>query len=56
MASKTAHSLPETTRKVLDGITQQFHLTDDKLLDITKVFVGDFSLGLSNYSKAMAMM
>lgn len=40
----------------LEGVERQFHLSDDRLLDITRQFVDDFRLGLSEYNHAMAMM
>lgn len=46
----------DAVRTHLEGVKRQFHLNDDKLLDITRQFVDDFRLGLSEYNKAMAMM
>jgi hexokinase len=50
------HALPNATRRILNEIEQQFFLSDDRLLTITRQFVEDFSLGLGEYGKAMAMM
>ena len=49
-------AVPDATRIHLDHIEQQFSLTDEKLIDITRQFVEDFALGLSKYNEAMAMM
>ena len=50
------HILPDATRRILNEIEQQFYLSDDKLLAITGQFLEDFSLGLGEYGKPMAMM
>lgn len=52
----SSSALPDATRKAMDTIEQQFHLTDDKLRAITRQFVDDFEMGLGEYNKAMAMM
>lgn len=57
-SSSKASSLnvPNATRSHLEQIEQQFDLTDEKLIGITRQFVDDFALGLGEYNKAMAMM
>lgn len=50
------HVLPDATRRILNEIEQQFYLSEERLLAITRQFVEDFSLGLGEYNKAMAMM
>ncbi|TDL29783.1 hypothetical protein BD410DRAFT_780272 [Rickenella mellea] len=49
-------SLPESTRHVLESISKQFHLPDERLHAITNQFVKDFALGLGEYAKPMAMI
>ena len=48
--------LPPDTIATLQAIERQFTITDQKLLDITRQFLDDFNLGLSQYNKPMAMM
>ncbi|KAI0356672.1 hypothetical protein OH77DRAFT_1423624 [Trametes cingulata] len=47
---------PETTRRVLDDIEEQFRLTKDDLIRITTQFLEDFALGLGEYNHPMAMI
>lgn len=49
-------NVPDATRSHLDSIQRQFDLTDARLLEITRQFVDDFALGLSEYNKPMAMI
>ena len=41
---------------VIDDIDAQFQLKQDVLIELTKAFVEEYRLGLSQYGKAMAMM
>lgn len=41
---------------VLEAIGNQFHLSSERLIAITKKFVEDFMVGLGEYSHPMAMM
>ena len=50
-SSKAAPSSP-----FFDDVEAQFRLDDDALFTITKQFLEDFRLGLSEYNHAMAMM
>ena len=58
MAPTTAllASTKQTEKYILDAIEQQFQLSDSALVDITKQFLDDFRLGLSEYNHPMAMM
>ncbi|KAI0363728.1 hypothetical protein BV20DRAFT_1006931 [Pilatotrama ljubarskyi] len=47
---------PETTRRILDDIEEQFRLTKDDLIRITTQFLEDFALGLGEYNHPMAMI
>ncbi|KAI5124774.1 hypothetical protein M0805_005408 [Coniferiporia weirii] len=49
-------NVPDATRSYLEGVEKQFHLSDERLLAITRQFVDDFEMGLSEYNKAMAMI
>ena len=48
--------ISDATNAYLDGVKKQFTLSDEKLLAITRTFVDDFSSGLGQYNKPMAMM
>lgn len=56
MTSTFPLTIPPATRNILDGISQQFALSDARLVKITEHFVSDFNLGLAEYSHAMAMV
>lgn len=56
MAPIHALSHSDNTRHIFDDIDEQFQLNDDRLTAITKQFLADFHLGLSEYNHAMAMM
>ncbi|KAH8105509.1 hexokinase [Cristinia sonorae] len=49
-------SSEHSQRAILDAIEQQFQLTDDALVTITKQFLEDFRLGLGEYNHPMAMI
>ncbi|KAH9853885.1 hexokinase [Lenzites betulinus] len=58
MAPTTALSgaSPDTARRILDDIEDQFRLTQDDLIRITSQFLQDFKLGLGEYNHPMAMI
>jgi hexokinase len=49
-------SMPQASQDILNGIEEQFTLSDEILCGITKQFVDDFNVGLSQYNEPMAMM
>ena len=49
-------SIGDTHRNALESIGNLFHLSPERLVDISKRFVEDFMVGLSEYSHPMAMM
>jgi len=49
-------STTETEKLILDAIEQQFQLSDNALLKITKQFLDDFRVGLGEYNHPMAMI
>jgi len=49
-------SIPEATRKVLDGIEASFFLSEAKIKAIGEKFIADFRTGYSKYGEAMAMI
>jgi hexokinase len=49
-------SIPESTRKILDGIEASFFLSEAKLKAIGEKFIADFRTGYSKYGEAMAMI
>jgi hypothetical protein len=46
----------EHSQTVFDVLEQQISLKEDSLVSLTKAFLEEFNLGLSNYNQAMAMM
>jgi len=52
----TKSSIPDGTRKVLDGIEASFFLSEDKIKAIGEKFIADFRTGYSKYGEAMAMI
>lgn len=48
--------IADSVKTHLESVKEQFHLDEDRLLAITRQFVDDFRLGLSEYNHAMAMM
>ncbi|KAB5594023.1 Hexokinase [Ceratobasidium theobromae] len=54
--SSQASSVPEATRKIMDGIEASFFLSEEKLKAIENKFISDFKLGYSKYGEPMAMI
>ncbi|KAI0079762.1 hexokinase [Panus rudis PR-1116 ss-1] len=54
--SALSGSSDASERQILDDIESQFQLSDESLVKITKQFLTDFHLGLSEYNHAMAMI
>ena len=48
--------LPGYAQSIISRITEEFHLSDETLLEITKQFISDFNTGLSKYGEDMAMI
>jgi len=46
----------EHSQTVFDLLEQQISLKEDSLVSLTKAFLEEFNLGLSNYNQPMAMM
>jgi hexokinase len=55
-SSQVSSSVPDATRKIMDGIEASFFLSEEKLKVIEEKFVHDFKLGYSKYGQAMAMI
>lgn len=55
MASLSAFQY-EHSQTVFDVLERQISLKEDTLVSLTKAFLEEFDLGLSNYNQAMAMM
>lgn len=54
--STPSGSSKDSATRVFDDIEATFHLDNDALHTITKQFLEDFRLGLSEYNHPMAMM
>jgi len=50
------HSLSKPKQAALDNIAPSFHLSDEKLNEITKRFLEEFAMGITAYNHPMAMI